>query len=62
MPLKDDYSDLDEIIEWCKNNDTQCQEIVKNANTFMKQFENNDVENKLFAMIKKYYSEMFKFI
>ena len=62
VPLKDDYSDLDEIIEWCKNNDTQCQEIVKNANTFMKQFENNDVENKLFAMIKKYYSEMFKFI
>ena len=62
VPLKDDYSDLEEIINWCKNNDNKCQEIVKNANAFMKQFENMEVETQLFRMIKTHYIKTFKFI
>jgi hypothetical protein len=62
IPLKDDYSDLDDIINWCRNNDNKCQEIVRNANTFMKQFENIEIENKLFQIIKEYYKKMFIFI
>lgn len=59
IPLKDDYSDLDEIITWCKNNDNKCQEIVINANNFMKQFEDFNVEKEIFNKIKNYYSKNF---
>lgn len=62
VPLKDDYSDLTDMLEWCKNNDGKCQEIVKNAKTFMKQFDNFDVEKQLFNMIKKFYKNKFDFV
>ena len=62
VPLADDYSDLDKIVEWCKNNDEKCQEIVKNANKFMKQFENIKIERKIFNMIKEHYKNTFTFI
>ena len=62
VPLQDDYSDLDEILTWCQNNDGKCQEIVQNANTFMKQFENFEDEKKLFTMIKEFYKNTFIFV
>ena len=62
IPLADDYSDLDKIVEWCRNNDDKCQEIVKNANNFMKQFENVEVERKIFDMIKQHYRKSFTFV
>ena len=62
VPLADDYSDLDKIVDWCRNNDEKCQEIVKNANNFMKQFENIEVERKIFNMIKEHYKNTFKFV
>lgn len=62
VPLKDDYSDLDQIIEWCQNNDEECQKIVKNANQFMKQFEDIEVEKNIFRMIKDYYQKQFTFV
>ena len=62
VPLKDDYSDLEEIIKWCKENDDKCQEIVRNANNFMKQFKNTEVEKKIFNMIKEHYKNTFTFI
>jgi hypothetical protein len=62
VPLADDYSDLDKIVEWCRNNDDRCQQIVRNANQFMKQFENIEVEKKIFNMIKQHYMNTFNFI
>lgn len=62
VPLADDYSDLDKIVGWCRNNDDKCQEIVKNANNFMKQFENPEVERKIFNMIKEHYKNTFTLI
>ena len=62
IPLQDDYSDLDEILIWCQNNDEKCQKIVKNANIFMKQFENFEDEKKLFTMIKEFYKNTFIFV
>ena len=62
VPLADDYSDLDKIVEWCKNNDEKCQEIVKNANIFMKQFENMETEIEIFNMIKEHYKNTFTLI
>ena len=62
VPLADDYSDLDKIIEWCRKNDDKCQEIVRNSNNFMKQFENMEVERKLFNMIKEHYKNTFTLV
>ena len=62
VPLKDDYSDLADILEWCKNNDGTCQNIVKNAKLFMKQFDNFEVEKQLFNMIKNFYKNKFNFV
>jgi hypothetical protein len=45
--LQDDFSDLLEKVEWCNNNQDKCKEIVKNANSFMKQFSNNLYEEEL---------------
>ena len=34
VPIKEDLSDLSEIIKWCKQNDSKCKEIMINANNF----------------------------
>ncbi len=57
VPLKEDYSNLDEIIEWCQTHDTECMKINKRAKLFMKQFEDFEVEKELFNQIKRYYKE-----
>ena len=62
VPLKDDYSDLEEKVNWCKNNDKKCQIIVNNANKFMEQFKDIKVEEKIFNKIKDYYKSTFKFV
>ena len=61
IPLKNDYSDLETIIEWCKNNDNKCQEITKNANLFMKQFDNIETEISIFQKVIKFYLNNIKF-
>lgn len=43
--LKDDYSDLEEKLDWCNKNQSACLKIIKNANFFMKQFENDIIES-----------------
>lgn len=45
--LNDDFSDLQEKLEWCNNNQDKCIEIIKNANDFMKQFSDNKMEQNL---------------
>ena len=34
VPVKEDLSDLYEMIRWCQENDDKCQQIVKNASKF----------------------------
>jgi len=62
VPLADDYSDLDKIVEWCRKNDDKCQEVVRNANNFMKQFGNIEVEREIFNMIKEHYKKTFTLV
>ena len=35
VEVKEDFSDLKETIEWCKNNDDQCKEIANNGRSFI---------------------------
>ena len=54
--LNDDYSDLEEKLEWCENNQDKCLEIVKNANKFMEQFKDQKQEELIEDMvINKYF-------
>jgi hypothetical protein len=56
--LKDDFSDLEEKLNWCNNNQQKCVDIVKNANKFMSQFSNNDNELKLENDVINYYFKL----
>jgi len=42
--LKDDFSDLDDKIKWCNNNQNACKWIIQNANFYMRQFSNPMLE------------------
>ena len=54
--LKDDYRDLIEKYIWCKNHPNECKQIIKNANMFMKQFNNKEREQDIEeAVINKYF-------
>ena len=43
IPIKEDYSNLEDVIKWCLNNDNHCKEIAENAYDYGKFFldENN---------------------
>lgn len=55
VPLNDDFSDLNEIIEWCRNNDDACKQISENATKWMMQFLDSDNEMKLHNAIREWY-------
>jgi hypothetical protein len=57
--LKDDFSDLEEKLNWCNNNQTKCIEIIKNAQRFMGFFSNGNKERELEKeVINKYFALM----
>ena len=57
--LKDDFSDLDEKVIWCHNNQNACKQIVKNANKYMSQFSNNLVEEMIEkSLITSYFNNL----
>jgi len=42
LPIKEDYSNLGEVIQWAINNDGECKEMVRNANNYMRHFINKE--------------------
>lgn len=38
LPVRDDFSDLEQQIEWAQNNPSRCEEIIQNANTYAQTF------------------------
>ena len=57
--LKDDFSDLEEKLHWCNNNQSKCIEIIRNANKFMKQFSNEMREQEIeAAVINEYFKKI----
>ena len=43
IPVKNDLSDLIEIINWCKDNDSKCKQIAKNGYKFAKKHFNTEI-------------------
>jgi hypothetical protein len=38
LPLKDDFSDLEQQIEWAQKNPLRCEEIIRHANAYARSF------------------------
>lgn len=55
IELKSDFSDLLEKYNWCEHNSEKCKEIIKNANKFMSQFEDNSREELIEKMVMEEY-------
>jgi len=54
--LKDDYSDLEEKLDWCNQNQDKCLNINQNARRFMEQFKDSENEEKIEEkVLKKYF-------
>jgi len=45
--LKDDFSDLEEKILLCNKHPNECKKIIRNANKFMSQFANEELEQRI---------------
>jgi hypothetical protein len=61
VPLCDDFSDLDEIMEWCRNNDETCKQIALNATIYMMQFMDPDVELNIHNYLINWYKKTVSF-
>jgi len=56
VPIENDFSNLNEMIEWCEQNENKCLEIIKNAKRFViKYFEINFVNNRIIKTLDKYF-------
>ena len=59
--IKDDFSDIEEKIEWCNQHQDNCVSIVKNANRFMEQFKDEHLEEEIEERVIKLYFEKVSF-
>lgn len=62
IEIKDDYSDLEEKVQWCIDNDDICESISKNGSKFMRDNFNRNIQKQseelLIDEIDKIYSNM----
>ena len=56
IPLKNDFSDLNQQIEWCLENLDKCEEIAYNSRLYVLQFFDKNRENNIINDIIKKYS------
>jgi hypothetical protein len=59
IPTDQRFNDLEENIKWCINNDTKCQEIVKNSNLFAKKYLSEEYMYKVFEYTLNQYLKEF---
>ena len=55
IKVKDDFSDAEEKIEFYKNKNDKCLEIIDNANKFVEQFKDSKQERLIQLLILKQY-------
>ena len=59
VPLKDDFSDLEEKLKWCMRNLDKCEQITKNATEYMKIFlDEKNEEYVTTEVIKNYFQNV----
>ncbi|TLS72925.1 lipopolysaccharide A protein [Aliarcobacter thereius] len=57
VELKDDYSDLEEKIEYCENNPEFCLNIIKKAKEYSANFDNPQLELQISLLVMQKYFE-----
>lgn len=63
VPVKNDFSDLNQKIKWCIEHDTECKKIIKNAHTFVLNRLNWEaVKKDTIGIFQKYIDECFPYI
>lgn len=60
VELKPDFSDLEEKFNWCCEHLTECEQIIKNANQYVKQFLDENVELEITKKILDLYTGVIK--
>ena len=55
VSIKEDYSDLEEKLQFYIDNPEKAQEIVKNANNYVAQFKNKKTEDLISLMVMNKY-------
>ncbi len=51
VPFKADLSDLEERLEWCRNNDAECEDITRNARAVCKLLDRADLRAEIGRLI-----------
>ena len=59
VPIKADFSDLNEKIEWLKNNDDKAQQIAKNGRDFVKNYMTHEAMNQYTIDLLKDYEKLY---
>lgn len=57
VPVKDDFSDLVDVFQWCVEHPDMCERIADNANAWMRQFGNPETERKIVVDVLKAYTD-----
>jgi hypothetical protein len=58
VPIENDFSDLNDKIQWCIHNESECEQIVENAKSFVLQKLNwEQVKQDTIDTVKKYLEE-----
>ena len=55
IEIKDDYSDLENKIEYYVKNPEKCKRIIKNANQYVSQFKNKNREDLISLLVLEKY-------
>ena len=61
IELKDDFSDLEEKLEWCDEHPHECKQIVNNSKKFMNQFYFEEGERYIESQVIKRYFDKINF-
>jgi len=61
LPVKDDYSDLEEVFQWGLTHEKECIAITRAATTFIKQFLNKANEKEIHRRILQRYIDNITF-
>ena len=61
LPLNDKLDNLDELLEWGRENDEECRRIARNGKEYMSQFFDEDNETGIQHELLERYSQLFKF-
>lgn len=58
VPVAEDFSDLLDVLEWCRANDDACEQIAMNGKEYMEQF-TDESRDEIYKMLFSKYRDLF---